>query len=122
MAKLLRRCGHSVVVASSCAEGLAMAAVHHFDFVISDLGLPDGSGQGLMRSLRSLYGLSGIAVSALNSEDCIEEPVANGFARHFVKPIEIRRVQEALIELDAASHNDSIRADSDTGIRSQNPR
>ena len=99
-----------------------MAAVHHFDFVISDLGLPDGSGQGLMRSLRSLYGLSGIAVSAFNSEECIEEPVANGFARHFVKPVEIRQVHEALIELDAASHNDSFRANSDTNVRWRNQR
>lgn len=42
---------------------------------ISDLGLLDGSGQGLMRSLRRLSGLSGIAVSALDNEGCIENAV-----------------------------------------------
>ena len=32
MAKLLRRCGHPVIVASFCADGLARAAAQPFDF------------------------------------------------------------------------------------------
>ena len=110
-AKLLRRRGHTVVVAACCAEALALAAAGHFDFVVSDLGLPDGSGQELMRSLRDRYGLSGIAVSAFDTEDCIHEAFASGIARHFVKPIDIGRVQQALIELAAASREASSHAD-----------
>ena len=38
---------------------MEMAASHKFDLVISDVGLPDGSGFDLMRSLHSMYGLRG---------------------------------------------------------------
>jgi CheY-like chemotaxis protein len=103
MAKLLRRRGHTVVIANSCAEAVAAAAIHEFDFLISDLGLPDGSGHELMRSLRDRRHLIGIALSGSDSEAHVNEALASGFTRHFVKPIDIDRVQRALIELTAES-------------------
>ena len=102
-AKLLRRRGHAVSVAGSCAEALALAAAGHYDCVVSDLGLPDGSGHDLMRTLQRLYGLRGIAVSAFDTADCIAKTFASGFSRHFVKPIDIGRVQQALSELSTCS-------------------
>ncbi len=42
---------------------LDIAANHKFDLVISDVGLPDGSGFDLMKSLHSMYGLRGIKKS-----------------------------------------------------------
>ncbi len=103
MAKLLRRRGHTVVLAHSCAEAEEAAAVQRFDYVISDLGLPDGSGHELMRGLHDRYAINGIALSGSDDEDDIKQALASGFARHFTKPIDIDRLQQALLELAAQS-------------------
>jgi len=99
MAKLLRRRGHSVVTAHSCAEAEAAFAAQKFDCLISDLSLPDGSGHALMRALRERYTITGIAVSGSGEDQDIREALASGFARHFTKPIDIECVQRALVEL-----------------------
>jgi CheY-like chemotaxis protein len=111
MAKLLRRRGHHVVTAASCAEALSLAGTQKFDFVISDLGLPDGSGNELMRSLRERHSLSGIALSGSDAEEHIQEALASGFVRHFIKPIDIDRLQQALIELASESTRTSPTAE-----------
>ncbi|MEQ1861507.1 MAG: response regulator [Chthoniobacteraceae bacterium] len=103
MAKLLRRRGHIVVMASSCAEAMAAAVVQKFDCLISDLTLPDGSGHDLMRAMRECYAITGIAVSGSGDEADIEQALASGFSRHFTKPIDIDRLQQALLEVASES-------------------
>ena len=103
MAKLLRRRGHEVVVARSCAEAVAAFGAQKFDFLISDLSLPDGSGHELIRTMRERYVITGIAVSGSGYEADIQQALDSGFARHFTKPIDIDRLQSALIELAAGS-------------------
>ena len=106
MAKLLRRRGHDVVIVHSCAEAIAAFAAQKFDFLISDLSLPDGSGHELMRTMRDRYAITGIAVSGSGDEDDIQRSLDSGFARHFTKPIDIDRLQSALIEIAAESRTD----------------
>ena len=101
MAKLLRRRGHTVVVARSCAEAVAAFSAQKFDCLICDLSLPDGSGHDLMRTLREGHAITGIAVSGSGDVDDIEQAHASGFARHFTKPIDIDALQRALVELTA---------------------
>ncbi len=48
----LRGEGYAVDAASTVAEGLEMAQATHYDLVILDLQLPDGSGTRLLTSLR----------------------------------------------------------------------
>src|SRR5205823_5859407 len=49
MARLLRGFGYNVRLADSVASALQVAQAEHFDVIISDIGLPDGSGLDLMR-------------------------------------------------------------------------
>jgi CheY-like chemotaxis protein len=63
LVRLLRHYGHNVFTAENVERVLAVAAIHSFDLVISDLGLPDGNGIDLMRQLAKEYGLRGIALS-----------------------------------------------------------
>jgi PAS domain S-box-containing protein len=103
IADLLRSEGHRVVVAGSVAAGLeAAAAGPGIDVVISDLGLPDGSGLDLMRELRDRYGLTGIAFSGYGTDEDRRQSEAAGFASHLTKPVafdalagEIRRIAAA---------------------------
>jgi PAS domain S-box-containing protein len=99
LATLLRSDGHQVATATTLAEALAAATAQPFDLVISDLGLPDGSGAELMKKLRDTYGLRGIAMSGYGMEEDIIRSHDAGFTTHLVKPVaigELRRVIAAL--------------------------
>ncbi|HEX3130852.1 MAG TPA: ATP-binding protein [Thermoanaerobaculia bacterium] len=92
MAEILRGHGHRVALASSLGSALEAAAGGGIDLVISDLGLPDGSGFTLMRELKDRYGLTGIAVSGYGTEEDRRQSAAAGFSGHLTKPITIDRL------------------------------
>jgi PAS domain S-box-containing protein len=96
MVRVLQRWGHSVEAAASAHAALNLAAKHPFDLVISDLGLPDESGAGLMSKLRDGFGIQGIAVSGYGMEHDVAESQAAGFAHHLTKPIQIERLRQLL--------------------------
>jgi len=61
--------GHMVETAGDMSTALAFADQHSFDLLISDLGLPDGSGHDLMRNLPLRgYQFPGIALSGYGQE------------------------------------------------------
>lgn len=84
---LLRRRGHSVSPASSVAEALELAGKETFDLVISDLGLPDGTGLELMRAIKRHHGWPGIALSGFGMDTDLRDSYAAGFSTHLVKPV-----------------------------------
>lgn len=96
---LLRRAGHYVVTATTVAEALAAAAKESFDGVISDLGLPDGTGSELMEQLRDLYQLRGIALSGYGMQDDISRSHAAGFETHLIKPVDFAQLSRAVAML-----------------------
>jgi CheY-like chemotaxis protein len=98
MADLLGLSGHQITIAGSVGEALAAAAAAAggFDLVLSDLGLPDGSGQDLMRELVRLYGLKGIALSGYGMEEDIRRSREAGFARHLTKPVNRQALEAAI--------------------------
>lgn len=95
--KLLVHRDHEVIAAGSIAEARTAALRKEFDLVISDLGLPDGSGYDLMTGLHSDHGLIGIALSG-------QEPPADGrgraagFVAHLVKPVRLHALEAALAD------------------------
>jgi CheY-like chemotaxis protein len=98
--RLLTRDGHQVTPARDVAEALAAAEANTFDLIISDLGLPDGTGTDLMQRLRANYGLRGIALSGYGMEDDLARSREAGFIAHLIKPVDfpqLRRALEALV-------------------------
>jgi PAS domain S-box-containing protein len=93
MADLLRDLGHRVTTAMTVTEALQAAAALQegghdgIDLVVSDLGLPDGTGHDLMRELVRRYGLRGIALSGYGMEEDIRKSLEAGFDRHLIKPV-----------------------------------
>jgi two-component system CheB/CheR fusion protein len=100
MADLLRDLGHRVTVAGCVTEALAAAERHAMDggldLVVSDLGLPDGTGLDLMAELRGRYGVRGIALSGYGMEEDVRKSLAAGFERHLTKPINLQALQTAI--------------------------
>ena len=99
MERLLKRFGHKVGAASTAAKGLEMAAAEPFDLVISDIGLPDLSGEDLMSELRDRFGLIGVAVSGYGMEADIARCRIGGFAHHLTKPIQIEHLKRIISEV-----------------------
>lgn len=98
---LLRRQKHEVKAAGSAQEALKLAEEGSFDFVISDIGLPDQSGLELMEQLRDRFGLRGIGLSGYGMEEDIARASKAGFVRHLTKPIRLDRLNEVIAELSA---------------------
>jgi two-component system CheB/CheR fusion protein len=98
MAELLRDMGHEITVAGSVAAGLAAAECQggRFDLVLSDLGLPDGTGLDLMAELHRRYGVRGIALSGYGMEEDVRRSLEAGFERHLTKPINLQALQSAI--------------------------
>jgi signal transduction histidine kinase len=99
MAALLRDLGHEVTVASSMATAReAVEGNGGFDLVISDLGLPDGSGLDLMRELSDRHGLRGIALSGYGMDEDIRRSRDAGFTAHLTKPVSLQTLQETILQ------------------------
>ncbi len=93
---LLEELSCRVVTAASVEEALAAARRGPFDLVISDIGLPDGSGFDLMQVLRERYGLAGIAVTGYGMEADLRRTREAGFVEHLVKPVTFQRLAGAI--------------------------
>jgi CheY-like chemotaxis protein len=96
LSHLLERAGHQVIAVGNISGALAAAAANQFDLVVSDLGLPDGSGNDLMRNLRDAYGLRGIALSGYGMDEDIARSHESGFVAHLIKPVDFRQLERAL--------------------------
>ena len=97
--RLLTRCGHHLTAVGSVREGLAAAAVGTFDAVISDLGLPDGTGFDLIREIHREHAWPGIALSGYGMDEDVRRSHEAGFRVHLVKPIDFKQLQRALEDL-----------------------
>ena len=100
MKRLLVGKGHEVETAADVATALKLAGgTGHdpFDLMLSDLGLPDGSGLDLMRTLRKLGRTTpAIAISGYGQEQDINQSREAGFAAHITKPVNLRQLQETI--------------------------
>ncbi|MGC3992285.1 MAG: ATP-binding protein [Chthoniobacteraceae bacterium] len=102
LTRLLRRAGHDVAGVSSIAGATHQLATSHFDLLISDLGLPDGSGMDLMRALPDRT-LPAIALSGYGMEADVRACLAAGFRAHITKPLDWDRLSSMITEFTAAA-------------------
>ena len=97
--RMLEGAGYAVGQANSVAGARDLATKRAFDLLISDLGLPDGSGLDLMRELHQRQGLCGIALSGFGMDEDRAASKAAGFAEHFTKPVDWARLRESIEQL-----------------------
>lgn len=92
---LLVRRGYQVETAETLKEAEHKLSLNVYDLVISDLGLPDGSGLEVIKHIRDSR-TRAIAVSGFCSEEDIRKSREAGFVEHLAKPFDFKRLQEAL--------------------------
>ena len=101
MARLLHLTGFEVKTATTYADALSLCDDDSkYDLLISDVGLPDGTGYDLMRALLLRNCTSrGIAVSGYGAETDVQQSLEAGFSAHLVKPVEFETLRNAIQRL-----------------------
>jgi PAS domain S-box-containing protein len=89
--------GYVVHHVATCAEALRTVREDRFDAVLTDLGLPDGSGIEIGRALAGE--LPVLALSGYGREQDRQRSAEAGFAAHLVKPADPAEVHAALLQV-----------------------
>jgi CheY-like chemotaxis protein len=101
LSRLLTKCGHKVVTCDSAQGALKLLDRAEFDALISDIGLPDGSGYDLVREAKGKQSLKGVALSGFGTEEDIRRSAEAGFDYHLTKPIDFPELQSLLPKISA---------------------
>jgi signal transduction histidine kinase/DNA-binding response OmpR family regulator len=104
MKRLLERVGYEVRTASSVAGAMESAKRAPFDLLISDIGLPDGSGIELLRRLKERFQhgrapLKAIALSGFGMEEDLRRSREAGFVEHLTKPVDFEQLEAVIQQL-----------------------
>jgi CheY-like chemotaxis protein len=94
LALCLEEYGYVVEHVATCADALRVAGSGGFDAVLTDLGLPDGSGIDVGRALSPR--LPVVALSGYGRDHDRQRSSEAGFAAHLVKPADPAQVHACL--------------------------
>ncbi len=97
--RLLMRWGHRVAAAASVAQARAALADGSFDLLLSDLGLPDGTGYEVIAAWREKSAAPAVAMSGYGMEADRARTLAAGFDEHLVKPVSAEALRAMLARL-----------------------
>ncbi len=100
--RLLEQRGYAVACAGSMTSALTVLAREPVDVLISDIGLPDATGHELMRHVKRLYQVPGIAISGFGMDSDIKCSHEAGFSAHLTKPVDLNQL-EALLRSQATA-------------------
>jgi PAS domain S-box-containing protein len=95
LSKLLTSLGCTVTTAASVTEAVQAAERQSFDLLLSDIGLPDGSGIDVMKRL-ARYNIRGVALSGFGQDEDLRRSREAGFESHLTKPISVTMLQAIL--------------------------
>jgi CheY-like chemotaxis protein len=104
---LLEAKGHSVRAAKTIREAKALFDEEEPQVLISDIGLPDGSGCDLLRGLNPGRTLYAVAMSGYGTAADLLQSSAAGFDRHIVRPFVPERLDALLEEAAEAAEKAS---------------
>jgi PAS domain S-box-containing protein len=105
MARLLKKRGYSVERCATVAHALESLKANSFDLLVSDIGLPDGTGIELIQRIRQSSGLPAIALTGYGTEQDAPEYRDAGFDGMLTKPVNFQRLETLIIQLLSRDRN-----------------
>lgn len=95
LGRLLRGLGHQVTIASSVAEAITnVDAGLDINLLLSDIGLPDGTGIDLIRHVRTGgHTFPAIAITGFGMDEDIHKCHDAGFNSHLTKPVNFQKLE-----------------------------
>lgn len=102
MSGILRSQGYLVQTCATVSEATRLARENHFDLILSDVGLPDGTGIDLIRAIRLHSTVPAIALTGFGMDQDIASFREAGFNVHLTKPVNLQRLLIAINDLTVA--------------------
>ncbi|HVT82287.1 MAG TPA: ATP-binding protein, partial [Phycisphaerae bacterium] len=99
LARIISSFGHEVEIAGSVGAALQLFDAKDFDILVSDLGLPDGSGLDLVRQIQGRRRVPAIALTGFGMEEDIQRCLDAGFSAHLTKPVNFNKLEFALADI-----------------------
>jgi len=99
LTRLLASLGCAVWAVGSVREAIELSDREQFDLVVSDIGLPDGTGHQVMNHMRKHHGTRGIALSGFGQDEDLRRSQEAGFELHLTKPVNFQTLKEILLKI-----------------------
>lgn len=96
LSRLLGHFGHEISVADGTQSARAIVESKKFDVVLSDIGLPDGSGYEVIAHAKRTQSVKGVALTGLDQEEDIRRAKEAGFDFHLAKPVDFHELRTVL--------------------------
>ena len=99
LARLLKHFGHDISIAENTKGALEILASKTLDVVLSDIGLPDGSGYDVISEAKRKQRVTGIALTGFGTEEDVKKSKKAGFDFHLTKPVDFHELRSVLAEV-----------------------
>jgi PAS domain S-box-containing protein len=99
LGRLLSHFGHQIVVADSVESAMKAFRLQQFDALVSDIGLPDGTGYEIIKQAKRRYPIKAIALTGFGMEEDVRKSKAAGFDFHLTKPVDFAELRTVLSEI-----------------------
>ena len=96
LSRLLTHFGHQIFVADNRQSALEMVRSEKFDVVLSDIGLPDGSGYDVISQAKRKQPIKAVAITGFGTDEDVRRGKEAGFDFHLVKPIDFNELRNVL--------------------------
>jgi two-component system KDP operon response regulator KdpE len=104
--------GYIVSQAETGKLGIQLTANHPPDLILLDIGLPDMSGQDVLKEIRQWYQKSIIILSAIDQENEIVQALDNGATDYVCKPFRtnelLARIRSAILRNSTNDNNNNL--------------
>ena len=99
LARLLDHFGHEISVADGVQSALQIVGLKEFDVVLSDIGLPDGSGYEVIAQAKRKQPIKAVALTGLDKDEDITRSKEAGFDFHLSKPVDFHELRTVLAQV-----------------------
>jgi CheY-like chemotaxis protein/anti-sigma regulatory factor (Ser/Thr protein kinase) len=101
LSRLLSHFGHEISVADCTQSALEMFNSKEFDVVLSDIGLPDGSGYDVISHAKRKQRVKGVALTGYGTDEDIRRGKEAGFDFHLTKPVDFHELRSILSQVES---------------------
>jgi PAS domain S-box-containing protein len=99
LSRLLTHFGHTISVADCSQSAKDIVDSNEFDVVLSDIGLPDGSGYDVITHAKRKQSIKGVALTGFGMAEDIKRSKEAGFDFHLTKPVDFAELRTVLGQL-----------------------
>jgi len=103
LARLLKHFGHDVLTASTVEKAMNTFRSHPFDAIVSDIGLPDGTGYDVIAAAKRIGEIKSVALTGYGMAEDVRRSKEAGFDFHLTKPVDAAELRTILRKLSVKS-------------------